>query len=225
LDAAPTHAPDLEAQSRVAAPPVEDFSAALAHGLDLPLSALRASVERLCDAIADDPDGLRAASNVLRQVEHLGRNVRDLLDFASHPRIAPTNCTASEIVLSAHRALPETVRPRVTLARERAETLLCVDVTLAVRSLLRLLERAMDQGSSEILIFARPAGSAVVFGLVDAAGRQGGAPRRPAPDLSLAVARRDLELLSGSLEIRSATGGRTCTTVTLPVHPPPSIRS
>jgi K+-sensing histidine kinase KdpD len=217
LNVVPIHARDAEARREGAAASAE-VGEALAQGLDVQLSALRASIESLRDALSSDSAGRQVASNVLQQVDRLGRNVRDLMDFATPPRPRPTRCTASEIVLCARGALPEDARARVIVALERTDDVLCIDGPLLVRSLLRLLERAIDLGSPEILLFARREDGRTVFGVVDAASRSLRDARRQ-KDLSLAVVGRDLELLDGSLEIRSSAPGETCVSLSVPATP------
>ena len=212
MDARDGHARGADARSA-------EVGQALAQGLDLQLSALRASIESLRDVLSSDSATRQVASNVLQQVERLGRNVRDLTDYASPPRPRPTRCTASEIVLCARGALPEAARARVIVALERTDGILGVDGPLLVRNLLRLLERAIDLGSPEILLFARQERGRMVFGVVDAASSPLSESRRRAADLSLALVGRDLELLDGRLEIRSSGPGENCVSLTLPVTP------
>jgi K+-sensing histidine kinase KdpD len=222
LNAVPTHALDADAQADALARRLaEELAPALAQGLDLPLCALRASVESLRENLASDAAGRQVAANVLREVDHLGRNVRDLMDYATPPRPRPSRCTASEIAHSALGALPEGARARVTVARERTDAILFVDGPLVVRSLLRLLERAVER-EGEVLLFARSEGGRALFGVVAGSALSSAGPRRQT-DLSLCVVRRDLGLLAGSLELRTSSHGGTCATVMLPVEPSSAV--
>ncbi len=220
MNAVPPRLQEVEVRQRgPSSQAADELGPALARGLGLPLTALRASIESLREALSADSPGHHVASNVLQEVDRLNRNLRDLLDYASSPRPTPSRCTASEIALSARGALPESARARVTLARERTDATLRVDGPLLTRNVQRLLERALDEGSEEILLVVRQERGSTVFSVIGSSSPRARSSRPRSTGLALSVARRDVETLQGTLEIRRSPSGETCATVILPDSP------
>ena len=74
----------------------QELGAVLAQGLDLPLNALRASMESLCSSLRGSEHGSDLVDGVLEEVERLGHNVRGLVELATPPILQPLRCTATE---------------------------------------------------------------------------------------------------------------------------------
>jgi signal transduction histidine kinase len=203
------------------------LSRALAQGLDTPLAALRATMESLSLELVQRNVGLSPLrlDGVLREVERLGRNVRELCDLASPPVPRPLACSLEEIVHAARRALPCEQRARVVCARCEAGANLEVDGPLLAGCLRRLLENALEATDGIVLVVARLEAGAPSFTVVDEAPSELGPDWRPIPfrstkpnhlGLGLTLTHRDVALLNGRLEFLSTPGGRTSVRITLP---------
>jgi len=202
------------------------LSRALAQGLDTPLAALRASLETLGHELragVKDIQPLRI-EGVLGEFERLGRNVRELLDYATPPAPRPLPCTVEEILRAACTPLAADQRERVLVACVEPRAELVVDGPLLANALGRLLENALEAGSGEVLLVARREPSGTSFTVVD--GAAGGllADGQTVPfftnkpnhlGLGLALTRRDVALLGGRLEFLRTPGGETCVRISL----------
>ena len=120
-----------------------DFERALDQALRLPLDALRASMEDLARelpfVVKGDP-----LSCVLDEVEHLGRNVRDLLDYARMPKPDALVCTVGEILQGAEETTRVDESLTLELSAEDPSATANVDGPLVSRILGRLLENAVQ---------------------------------------------------------------------------------
>jgi len=216
------------------APPDGALSRALTQGLDLPLLALRASMESLSQELGD----LRARQmdGVLREVELLGKNVRELCAFASPPVPRPLRCTLEEIVCAARAALAPELRARVILVRGERGAALDVDGPLLSGCLRRLLENALEASGEHVLVVASLQGAEASFAVIDDAERGLTPGWTPAPfrttkpnhlGLGLALVQRDVALLNGRLEFLRSPSGETCVRIAVPlaVQTHPSIPS
>lgn len=204
------------------------LSRALAQGLDTPLAALRASVESLSQEFGH---GHRSAQprqrmdGVLREVERLGRNVRELCDFASPPVPRPLACTLEEIIAAATQALTSEQRSRVVAAHFERGVTLRVDGPLLSGCLRRILENALEATDGPVLVVVRPEEGQTSFTVIDEAPSSLGPDWQPAPfqttkpnhlGLGLALTQRDIALLNGRLEFPSSPGGETCVRIAIP---------
>ncbi len=201
------------------------FSHALRQGLDLPLTALRASMEALRLELSRDGIAGRRIHGVLREVERLSENARSLLDFATLPEPRPLRCSVEEILRSARSALDAGQRPRVLVAPVQGRTFLDVDGPLLSNCLRRLAENALEAGSEHVLLVGRLAERQATFSVIDDA-RRGfeAAPmlaafRTTKPNhlgLGLTLTQRDVELMQGRLEFLPTVAGETCVRITVP---------
>lgn len=201
------------------------LSRALAQGLDTPLSALRASLETIGQELrsgAKDIQPLRI-EGVLGEFERLGRNVQELLDYATPPEVRPLSCSLEEIVQAARAPLSPESKERVVVARIEPGTRLEVDGPLLATALRRLIENALEAGSGTVLVVARREGACTSFSVVDDASGFG-PDWQPTPfrttkpnhlGLGLALTRRDVGLLGGRLEFLRTPGGETCVRIHL----------
>lgn len=210
-------------------PSVDDgsFSRALAQGLDTPLDALRATMESLSQE-------LRQASGtalpplridgVLREVDRLGKNVRELVEYATPPVPRPLACALEEIVHAARAPLAPEHKERVVVARSEPGAPLEVDGPLLSSCLRRLLENALEASDGQVLVIARRERGEASFTVVDGAPSTLGPSFRPVPfrttkpnhlGLGLALTQRDVALLHGRLEFLSTPGGETCVRITV----------
>jgi signal transduction histidine kinase len=200
-----------------------DLSRALAQGLNLPLSALRATMESLTLELADGTVRPQRLAGVLREVDRLGKNVRELLDFAARPTVRAQPCSLEEIVSAARVQLTPELRARVTAARCGRPGALVTDAPLLAGCLRRLLENALEAGTEQVLVVARREEHSASLAVFDDARGFGQDPqcipfRTTKPNhlgLGLVLTQRDVELLRGRLEFLSTPGGGTCVRITI----------
>ncbi len=212
-----------------ASPSVDDgsFSRALAQGLDTPLDALRATMESLSQELRQGSATAFAPlriDGVLREVDRLGKNVRELVEYATPPVPSPLACALEEIVHAARAPLSPEQKERVVVARTEPGTALEVDGPLLSGCLRRLLENALEASEGPVLVSARREGHEASFAVVDGAPSALDASFRPVPfrttkpnhlGLGLALTQRDVALLHGRLEFLSTPGGETCVRITV----------
>ena len=209
--------------------PDGSFARALSQGLDTPLSALRATMESLGQELqaSNTRSPLRAQrlDGVLREVERLGKNVRELCDFAAPPVPRALPCTLDEIVSSARAQLRPELRERVVAARCEENESFVVDGPLLAGCLWRLLENALEATDELVLVVARRERDWASFTVVDDAPSALGPGWQPVPfrttkpnhlGLGLALTQRDVALLNGRLEFLSSPGGQTCVRISIP---------
>lgn len=203
------------------------FARALTQGLDTPLVALRATMESLSlEVLLGSGPHLQPLriDGVLREVDRLGKNVRELCELASLPVPRPLACSLEEIVSAACAALSPEQRQRVLVARTEPGAALEVDGPLLSGCLRRLLENALEATDDIVLVVARRARGEVSFSVVDEAPSALGPGWQPVPfrttkpnhlGLGLALTQRDVVLLNGHLEFLSTPGGQTCVRITV----------
>ena len=202
-----------------------DLRVALSQALDIPLGALRASMESLEKALAREGDSSLILTGALEEVDRLERNVRELVDFASQPKPMPLRCTVAEILLSATGSLPPEMRERVLIALAEEDSTLQVDGPLLARTLRRFLENALEAGAEQVLLSARHVSEGTQFTVVDDAPQHLDAEwavpafrstKRNHLGLGLSLAKRDVALLEGSIEFVKGPRGDKFVTVTIP---------
>ena len=205
----------------------EALGRALRSSLDVPLSALRASLESLARELGADP---RSADvdQALGQVSRAGRVVSDLAEYASHPVPMPLWCSVDEILYTARHRLSRADRERVSVANSLGRRRLFVDGPLLSRALERLLRNAIEASESPALITARRAGRGegqALFAVFNEGRGVDLDPDAVVPfhttkknhiGLGLTLAVRDVELLGGSLSLVRTPGGEIAATVSLP---------
>jgi signal transduction histidine kinase len=209
--------------------PDGSFARALSQGLDTPLSALRATMESLGYELqaAHGRNALRPQrlDGVLQEVERLGKNVRELCDFAEPPVPRALPCSLDEIVAAARAQLRPEQRGRVVAARCEPNSSVEVDGPLLAGCLRRLLENALEATDELVLVVARLGPDGASFTVVDDAPSTLGPGWQVVPfqttkpnhlGLGLALTQRDVALLNGRLEFLSSPGGQTCVRISIP---------
>ena len=202
---------------------------ALAQGLDTPLAALRATVESLGqELLLERHAHLKPMriDGVLREVDLLGKNVRELCELATPPVPRPLSCSLEEIFRSAWAPLSAEQRERVVVARCDPGAMLLVDGPVLSACLRRLLENALEATEGAVLVIARIEQGEASIAVVDDAPSALGPAFQPVPfrttkpnhlGLGLALTQRDAALLNGRLEFLSTPGGETCVRITIPL--------
>ena len=201
-----------------------ELSTALKQALDLPLSALRVSME----ALFHELDGRTAAvslPSVLTNVSRLERSVQDLISYATTPRPLPLRCTVDEIARSASSELPRPLRERVLHARHGTNDALHVDGPMLSRCLRRLIENALEAGSSCVLVNRRREEDGASFTVIDTAPEELNPEWAIVPfhtkranhiGLGLPLVHRDLLSMGGTLSLFATPRGSTCVEVRVP---------
>jgi signal transduction histidine kinase len=203
----------------------EALGRALRASLDLPLSALRASLESLARDLGSDPRSA-GVDQALCEVSRAGRVVRDLADYAVTPVPMPLACSVDEIVCTARLRLPREDRLRVACANSVRGRRLFVDGPLLSNALERLLRNAVEASDGEVLLTARREAGRLLLTIVNDAGATGLDPawaRAPFHThkshrlgLGLTLAARDVELLGGVLTLHRTPRGEVVAVVDLP---------
>ncbi len=207
--------------------PNDSAGQTLAHGLNLPLAALRASVEALSDELSPRDVGQTLIRGVLEEVERLDRNLQDLLDFSRAPKSQPLDCSLDEIFFSARGALPTRQRARLVYGRPARRSLFEVDGTILSTALRRLIENALESSDENVLVLARQTRVATSFTVLGAARSPIDLDWASIPfhttkpnqlGLGLPLVQRDLATIGGRLEVRPSGPGKTCVRITLPAN-------
>jgi len=202
-----------------------ELELALSQGLDIPLRALRASMESMSKELAREGGCASLLSGALEEVERLGHNVRELVEFASVPRPMPLACTVDEILLSARGGLSRSRQLRVTIAHAEQDSTMCVDGPLLAQSLRRFLENALEAGSEHVLLIAHREDGTTRFTVFDDAPQGFDAEwavpafrstKRNHLGLGLSLAARDVALLEGSIEFSNCPRGNKYVAVSIP---------
>ena len=182
-------------------------------------------MESLNETLPTDSKGNGPLDNALDEVNRLGRNVRELVEYASPPYPMPLRCTATEIAIAARNSLPIDVRGRVVLARISADGSIHTDAPLLTQCLRRLVENAIEAGSDQVLLVVRRENGHTSFSVIDGAASSFDADwaleafnstKRNHLGLGLAIAHRDVEALGGTLELLRSPQNETSVVVTIP---------
>jgi two-component system sensor kinase FixL len=205
----------------------ESLGHALRSSLDLPLSALRASLEALARELGPD-ERCASLDHALSEVSRAGEVVRDLADYATAPVPMPLACSIDEVVYSARLRLPREDRDRVACANLLRGRRLSIDGPLLSRAIGRLLRNAIEASDGPVLVAARheprDGGRTLVTVVNDAPAEIDGAwaeaPFRSTKPgrlgLGLTLAARDVRLLGGALTLRRTPRGEAVCVIDLP---------
>jgi hypothetical protein len=172
---------------------------------------------------AGDPRSL-AVRRAIEEVVRLGHEMQAVLDYALPQPAQALSCSLLEIACSARTALQEDQRPLVLLATENRRARVNLDGTLLSRSLARVLETALSETRSPVLLRSRLDGCAAVFCIVQATPRvwstetSGTRFHSVTSALGAEVARRDVERMGGHFAIRNDSCGSTVIEIRFPAE-------
>lgn len=155
-------------------PSAEEVGLALSTLLQVPLSALRASMETIEQSFREDPRH-RTLAAALDRISGLSRDVDALVRLAAPAPLTPTRCRLDEILETARRRID---RPeRVVIPRAQSGHARCDALALG-RGLEELLLTALDSGAPEeiALLQARHSGEVTSFTIVHASRGAGSGP-------------------------------------------------
>ena len=211
--------------------PSPELGLTMTHVLRNPLAALRASMESLACGYSEQDPRAQQLRGALEQVLKMSRDVDALVQLTAPRPLAPLECTVEEILRAALRGMRFDFTGRVKLADASAGATLMVDGPLLADCLHRLLESALSSCGEIVLLSARVEGAAVHFAIVESGDDRSlrgfkhtdlPTARAAALELGLALARRDLERIGGSLQITHTLLANTCINVRIPSTPPAS---
>ena len=161
------------------------------------------------------PDDPRSADleAVLALVEHLGRNVRDLFDYAHPPEPRELECTVDEVLYTARYMVPHHMWKHLLVARERDLAPMHIDGPVLSRSIARLVEAAAPLARKGVLLNVFREDDATVF-TITFHGRSAylGDPT----GLCHSIAWRDLEVIGCEPEEHSSDHDDTTIRIRVP---------
>jgi nitrogen fixation/metabolism regulation signal transduction histidine kinase len=218
-----------------------DMARQVAHEIKNPLTPIQLSAEHLRRVHADRGAPLSpvlegCVESILTQVRLLRQIAAEFSSFAASPTPRPVETSVaglvSEIVEPYRAGLPAHVTLEVAVDDDLP--VLSVDRTLIGRALTNMIENALHAmpggGSLTIAGSLSPGGGSVRVSIRDTGvGMDQGALARifepyfstkaVGTGLGLTIAKRNVELHGGRIEVDSAPGRGTTVTVTLPVQP------
>jgi signal transduction histidine kinase len=229
---------ELERTNRLAA--WADMARQVAHDIKNPLTPIQLSAEHLRRVHRDAGSPLGGVldgcvDTILSQVSLLRQISSEFSSFASSPVARPQPTEIADVieeVVTPYRAgLPENVRLSVELAPQLP--VLSVDRGLLGRALVNMIENALHamRGGGTLTIAARP-GDAGVDILVQDTGVGMDADalahifepyfstKATGTGLGLTIAKRNVELNGGSIEVESVKGRGTTVWIRLRPQPP-----
>ena len=213
----------------------------VAHEIKNPLTPVQLSAEHLRRVHADRGEPLgpvleSCVNSILQQVRLLRRIASEFSSFAGSPRVAPEPTSLARLVagvLDAYRVgLDDRVRLRVAVPASLPA--LSIDPTMVSRAITNVVENALHAmpGGGELALAAAADGAGVTLairdtgvGLDEAALARIFEPyfstRVSGTGLGMAIARRNVELNGGTIEVASRRGDGTTVTLWLPLPAPP----
>jgi signal transduction histidine kinase len=231
---------ELERSNRLAAR--ADMARQVAHDIKNPLSPIQLSAEFIQRVHHDSGAPLgpvvdNCIATILSQVTMLRQIASEFSSFASSPVARPAphdvNTIVEEVLAPYRTGLPANVTLHVTL--DDGLPVLPLDRALLSRALVNLIENALHAmrggGDLHVSTTATPEGGAVIVirdtgvGMDDEAKARLFEPyfstKATGTGLGLTIAKRNVELNRGTLDVASEKGRGTTVTVTLPPPAPP----
>jgi signal transduction histidine kinase len=212
----------------------------VAHEIKNPLTPIQLSAEHLLRVHRDRGEPLKPALQecvdvILSQVRLLRQIAAEFSSFASSPAAHPAPTSPAELLRAVIDPYRTGLESRVTIAVDVPGDLppVLVDRTLLSRALTNIVENALHAmpGGGTLTVTARGvANTSVQISIADSGeGMDEDALRRAfepyfstrgtGTGLGLTIARRNIELNRGSIEVQSTRGQGTTVVVTLPISP------
>jgi nitrogen fixation/metabolism regulation signal transduction histidine kinase len=217
-----------------------DMARQVAHDIKNPLTPIQLSAEHIQRVNLDHNRPLspvldECVTAILGQVRLLRQIASEFSSFASsptpHPEPTELPALLDEVVTPYRVGLAERVAIDVDVAGEIPTV--TIDRTLFARALTNIIENALYAmpGSGRLTIAVHPAPDQVVVEVSDTGvGMDEEAVARmfqpyfstkaTGTGLGLTIAKRNVELIGGTIEVRSQRGVGTTVTIMLPVHAP-----
>lgn len=220
------HASSLTRSLETSTDSDEALGNAIAHGIRMPLAALRASIEALVSELGAEGSACAVLNRALLEIVQVDHCAEALIEFARPTPLRPMACTPRELAQGALASLRPGLRRRVWLALESDSEALMIDGPVAVRALAALLERAAQRPSAEVLLHSHQEHGATVFAIVDDLTQcdpghleASWSSTPTAEDIELVLAGRDISRLGGELAVHETSPTHCCVMVRLPNNP------
>jgi nitrogen fixation/metabolism regulation signal transduction histidine kinase len=214
----------------------------VAHEIKNPLTPIQLSAEHLRRVHADRGEPMGAVldhcvSSILTQVRLLRQISSEFSSFASAPTARRAAVSVPELVTEVVDPYRTGLAGRIAIDNRVPAVLppVLVDRTLTARALVNVVENALHAmpGSGSLTIEAQADDHMVRIDLTDTGvGMDEEALQRvfepyfstkaTGTGLGLPIARRNIELNGGSIDVRSEKGAGTTVTIRLPIATPPS---
>jgi signal transduction histidine kinase len=214
-----------------------DMARQVAHDIKNPLTPIQLNAEHLRRVHVDRGEPLgpvleECVSNVLTQVKLLRQLSNEFSSFASSPTPRPSPTRLNDLMTDVVEPYRTGLAGRVSIDLDVPSTLppLLVDKTLLARAVTNIIENALHAmpGTGELRIAARPGEDGRVELSIGDTGlgmdRDALArifepyfsTRAAGTGLGLTIAKRNVELNNGSIDVRSEKGKGTTVTLKLP---------
>ena len=214
----------------------------VAHEIKNPLTPIQLSAEHLLRVHADKGQPLGSVlegcvNAILGQVRLLRQIASEFSSFASSPNVKLAPVDVQELLVEILEPYRAGLTGRIEIRNETTTPLplVLVDRTLILRALANIVENALHAmpGSGSLIVDASAEADAVVITVRDTGvGMDEEALARvfepyfstktSGTGLGLPIARRNVELSGGAIEVESRKGQGTIVRVRLPVVQPPS---
>jgi nitrogen fixation/metabolism regulation signal transduction histidine kinase len=211
----------------------------VAHEIKNPLTPIQLSAEHLRRVHEDrgqpmSPVLENCVDTILGQVRLLRQISAEFSSFASSPTARPAPADPVQLVRDVVEPYRHGLEGRIIVRNEVREPLpkVFVDRTLVSRALANIVENALHAmpGQGSLTITGHRTGTSVVIGVTDTGvGMDEEALERvfepyfstkaTGTGLGLPIARRNIELSGGSIQVESEKGRGTRVAITLPVAP------
>lgn len=208
-----------------------EFATAIAHEVRNPMATLKTGAQALA---RHETDAERRAllSDMVAEIDRLGRVMQDLLDYGRPRPAEPEKVTAREIVRRARSLLaPLAARAQVALnVQGDADLGVVVDPQQIQQVLVNLVLNALDatpaggfvslrvfRATRHAVVEVRDTGRGIPAGQLDQVTRPFFTTKPHGTGLGLTICRQLIELNQGTLRVVSAEGQGTTVRLTLPV--------
>jgi signal transduction histidine kinase len=225
---------ELERTNRLAA--WADMARQVAHDIKNPLTPIQLNAEHLRRVHADRGaplDGVleECVTNILAQVRLLRSIASEFSSFASSPTAKPERASLHDLVHEVVQPYRTGLAGRVAIETDVPATLppLLIDRTLLARALTNIIENALHAmpGSGTLRVTATVVGDRVELAVADSGiGMDKAArdrifepyfsTRATGTGLGLTIAKRNVELNGGAIDVESERGKGTTVRITLP---------
>jgi nitrogen fixation/metabolism regulation signal transduction histidine kinase len=225
---------ELERSNRLAA--WADMARQVAHDIKNPLTPIQLNAEHLRRVHYDRGEPLgsvleECVSNILKQVRLLRQLSAEFSSFASSPTPRPAPTSLAQLVTEVVEPYRTGLADRISIEIEVPSALpqLFVDKTLLARAMTNVIENALHAMPSDgtLRLQARTAGDHVELSISDTGiGMDRDAmdrifepyfsTRAAGTGLGLTIAKRNVELNGGSIDVQSEGGMGTTVTLRLP---------
>jgi signal transduction histidine kinase len=229
---------ELERSNRLAA--WADMARQVAHDIKNPLTPIQLNAEHLrrvhddrgrpLDHVLDE-----CVANILTQVRLLRQIASEFSSFASSPTVKPAPTSLHELVADVVTPYRVGLADRISIELDVADTLppLMVDRAVLTRALTNIIENALHampgggvlrlaawaDGAERVRLSIRDTGVGMDRASLERIFEPYFSTRASGTGLGLTIAKRNVELNGGTIDVESERGKGTTVTLTLPTAP------